>query len=184
MSLLGYGEGWAGSLLKHSGFSCFAWLAKGRGKKASPAEEDALIEEQGKGAIRGLCWQRQLMWNMKAAFAPGSIADFCQGISFFMCFSRAPIKCSVRPCAVLWAQQENVSGNEIHHEELPAVQQYYLSNMPTSSSPSPCWCLGILRDSSFSENNKSCRALLKVWLGLEGVKERPQVLEKSGPEWV
>lgn len=31
----------------------------------------------------------------------------------------------------------NVLGNELCHEELPAAQQYYLSNVPTSSFPIP-----------------------------------------------
>lgn len=124
---------------------------------------------------------------MRVAFAPGSVMDFCQGISW----------ASVRPpknsssvglvCAVLWAQQDKCVrqwalswGIACCPTILPLQRAYLLF----SHSLTTLSCQGILRDSSVFGNNRSCRALQKVWLCPLGVKEGPQVPGKSGPKKV
>lgn len=114
--------------LKQKRISCSALFlcCKKVGKMISSIEEDASQQAEGKGAIRGLCWQCQLMGKMKVGFAPGSIVGLCHAFHF----SYVP----VWPHALQpeWGSsvqcfehsRSNVLGNKCCREELPASQQH------------------------------------------------------------
>lgn len=89
--------------------------------------------------------------------------------------------------SVLWAQEDKCVrqwalswGIACCPTILPLQRAYLLF----SHSLTTLSCQGILRDSSVFGNNRSCRALQKVWLCPLGVKEGPQVPGKSGPKKV
>lgn len=81
MPLQGYSKN---SSLKQKRISCYALFlcCKEVGKIISSIEEDTSEQAEGKGAIRGLCWQCQLMGKMKMGFAPGSIVGPCHAFHF------------------------------------------------------------------------------------------------------
>lgn len=135
-------EGWAGSLLKHNRFFCcafFSVLQRG-GKESFPSLRSCVNRSVGQRSHQraalamlvdgehesGLCsWlhdgllSRHLIFHVLQS-GPQKVQPVWD--SSVQCFEHS---------------RKNVLGNEHCHEELPAAQQYYLSNVPASSFPIP-----------------------------------------------